>query len=96
MPDQMPLIPDDPNWRDGECEWGHDDIDQCDECGGCSECGTCYCGDDDDGRTLTPTEVKMEFLQALSEGKKVIPAGPICEGFSYETGCPGHETEPTK
>lgn len=53
MPDQMPLIPDDPNWGDGECEWGHDDIDQCDGCGGCTQCGSCHCYDDDDEEILS-------------------------------------------
>lgn len=27
------------------------------------------------------------------EGKKVLPFGPACEGFSYESGCPGHEAK---
>jgi len=26
----------------------------------------------------------------LHNGKKVLPLGEPCEGFSYETGCPGH------
>ncbi len=27
------------------------------------------------------------------EGKKVIPIGPECKGFSYEKGCPGHPVD---
>lgn len=36
--------------------------------------------------------VKERFRIMEFEGKKVIPLNdPPCEGFSYETGCPGHE-----
>jgi hypothetical protein len=39
----------------------------------------------------TVSDVKDYFLNALAEGKKVIPIGEPCEGFSYITGCPGHD-----
>lgn len=29
------------------------------------------------------------------KGRKVLPFGEPCEGFSYETGCPGHPIEET-
>lgn len=48
------------------------------------------CVTDDDGRTMTPEQVKREFIKLLGEGKRVIPYGKPCEGFSYQTGCPGH------
>ncbi len=38
-------------------------------------------------------EAKDFFLDRIAEGKKVIPIGEKCDGFSYETGCPGHEEE---
>jgi len=45
---------------------------------------------DDDGRKLTADEAKDMLLDQLVLGRKVLPYGQ-CEGFSYETGCPGHE-----
>lgn len=46
----------------------------------------------DDGKKLTPFEAREMLFQALAEGKVVLPCGP-CEGFSFQAGCPGHETE---
>lgn len=37
--------------------------------------------------------VKKWFKKQQEEGKRVIPFGEKCEGFNYETGCPGHEEE---
>lgn len=31
----------------------------------------------------------MELQRHL--GRKVVPIGDKCEGFNYESGCPGHE-----
>ena len=45
----------------------------------------------DDGHTMTPQEVKLEFLNALSEGKKVIPMDSSCDNFDFQKGCLGHE-----
>lgn len=45
----------------------------------------------DDGSTLTPDEVREYFMDELAKGRRVIPFGKPCEGFSYETGCPSHE-----
>jgi len=37
-----------------------------------------------------PGRVVREYLRIqLAHGKKVLPIGE-CEGFSFETGCPGH------
>lgn len=35
-------------------------------------------------------ELKQKFKIYQFEGKKVIPIGEPCEGFSYIDGCPGH------
>lgn len=43
----------------------------------------------DDGRPMSATEAKTELLNQLSMGRKLLPCGK-CDGFSYETGCPGH------
>lgn len=41
----------------------------------------------------TVADVKNYFVESLKEGKRVLPFGEPCEGFSYETGCPGHELQ---
>ncbi len=39
-----------------------------------------------------PTEtIKDWFRKYLKDGLKVLPMSKDCEGFSYQTGCPGHE-----
>ena len=42
---------------------------------------------------LSPQEVENHFWDLHSKGIKVIPIGEPCEGFSYQTGCPGHEVQ---
>lgn len=42
---------------------------------------------------IPPEKLKVLFRIMDFEGKKVIPIGKACEGFSYETGCPGHLIE---
>lgn len=42
----------------------------------------------------TVVGVKEWFRIKEFEGVKVIPIGDRCEGFSDETGCPGHEITP--
>lgn len=39
----------------------------------------------------TADHVKEQFRIYDFESKKVIPFNDPCDGFSYETGCPGHE-----
>ena len=50
------------------------------------------CVTDDNGKTLTPQEVKRAFLNELAEGHIYLPMGD-CEGFDYQKGCPGHPYE---
>jgi hypothetical protein len=49
-----------------------------------------------DGGIFTADELKAEFVELLAQGKRVIPFGKPCEGFSYQTGCPGHDVEEPK
>lgn len=44
----------------------------------------------EDGTFLTSAEVRDHFLEQLAMGRRVVPFGKPCEGFSYQTGCPGH------
>lgn len=49
-----------------------------------------------DGTKCTAEEAMDHLLDALAQGKEVLPFGPPCEGFDYAgNGCPGHDTEPT-
>lgn len=47
---------------------------------------------DDAGKLLSPRQARESLLDELAKGRKVLPTGP-CEGFSFETGCPGHKTK---
>ncbi len=40
---------------------------------------------------MTAFDLQAEFWKMHLDGKKVMPISQACEGFSYETGCPGHE-----
>jgi hypothetical protein len=40
---------------------------------------------------MTATEGKLFLMECLQKGWEVLPLGQPCEGFSYQTGCPGHE-----
>lgn len=48
------------------------------------------CVTDEDGRILTPSQVKMRFLNEIAKGRKVIPMDPTCDNFDYQKGCQGH------
>lgn len=48
--------------------------------------------DDETGRVLSGAEAREHLLDCLEAGKKVLPCSSECEGFDYQTGCPGHET----
>ena len=49
---------------------------------------------EDNGAEWTDKMVRDYFKKCLSEGKKVLPmSDSACEGFSYQTGCPGHEVK---
>ena len=43
----------------------------------------------DNGKDCTDKEARDYLKECLDEGYKVIPFGE-CEGFDYQTGCPGH------
>lgn len=45
----------------------------------------------DDGRKASADEAKEHLMDAIAKGYEVLPMGSPCEGFSYQTGCPGHE-----
>ena len=44
-----------------------------------------------DGVPVPAREARLYLLDQLSLGRKQLPVGPMCEGFSFEKGCPGHE-----
>lgn len=43
-----------------------------------------------EANNMTIDAVKEQFKIYQFEGKRVIPLGDPCEGFSYIDGCPGH------
>lgn len=44
------------------------------------------------GRACTADEAKDHLLEALAQGKEVLPFGPPCAGFDFSGGgCPGHD-----
>lgn len=45
----------------------------------------------ENGTRMTANEAREWLMDQLAMGRKVIPFGKPCDGFSYETGCPGHE-----
>lgn len=44
----------------------------------------------EDGKYLSPHHAREALMDALAEGKELLPMGD-CEGFDHKTGCPGHE-----
>jgi hypothetical protein len=45
-----------------------------------------------DGKPCASVEEYRSVLaDLLADGIKHLPMGKPCEGFSYETGCPGHD-----
>jgi hypothetical protein len=46
---------------------------------------------DDKGGFLDADAAREALLDNLEAGHKYLPVGPACDGFSYETGCPGHD-----
>lgn len=45
------------------------------------------------GLPLSANEAREYLYDCLAEGKSVLPFGEPCEGFDYQKGCPGHETQ---
>lgn len=49
---------------------------------------------DDTGRPLSAEEAQEHLYDCLAKGWRVLPlTGTPCNGFSYETGCPGHPVD---
>lgn len=46
----------------------------------------------DDGRILTPAEVREEFERLAKDGVRFMPFGE-CDGFDPVLGCPGHAND---
>lgn len=46
---------------------------------------------DDKGDFLDADAAREALLDQLEAGHRHIPVGPACDGFSYLTGCPGHD-----
>lgn len=44
----------------------------------------------------TTDQMRNHFMDQLSMGREVLPFSDACEGFSYKTGCPGHEVVETE
>lgn len=47
----------------------------------------------EDGQRKPGRYVRDWLRLQLANGKRVLPMGDPCEGFSYLTGCPGHPVE---
>ena len=46
----------------------------------------------DDGKPFeNVTQLKQALQMELDKGRRVLPMSDECEGFDYQTGCPGHE-----
>lgn len=51
----------------------------------------------DDGTPRSGSYVRDWLKLQQAKGRRVLPmCDPPCEGFSYETGCPGHPCEETE
>lgn len=51
---------------------------------------------DDGQRYRDVRELRHALTEELAQGHKVLPTGAPCEGWSYETGCPGHVAPATR
>lgn len=49
------------------------------------------CVTNNDGKRLNRDEIFDWLCNELAQGRRVVPMGKKCEGFDYQTGCPGHE-----
>ena len=49
--------------------------------------------DPETGKAITKEELFEKLCDELIAGHRKMPIGEPCDGFSYETGCPGHEHE---
>lgn len=44
----------------------------------------------DDGRSMSAAEIRDALYDELAKGHRVLPMSQDCEGFDFQTGCPGH------
>lgn len=49
---------------------------------------------DNDGKQMSPEMAREALFDALAKGWRLLPCGD-CEGFDYQTGCPGHKQKET-
>ena len=47
---------------------------------------------DDNGNYLDGHNARLALKLEQARGRRVLPYGE-CEGFDYQTGCPGHEVK---
>lgn len=45
----------------------------------------------EDGSTMTGPQVRDWLRLQLAHGKRLLPCADNCEGFDFQTGCPGHD-----
>lgn len=45
---------------------------------------------DDNGKPMTPDQVRNALMDELAKGHEVIPLGE-CDNFDYKKGCMGHD-----
>jgi len=45
---------------------------------------------DDEGRELSDAKSRAWLKEQKAMGRRVLPMAANCEGFDYQTGCPGH------
>ena len=45
---------------------------------------------EDNGAEWTDAMVRKYLQECIDKGWKLLPLGKECEGYSHETGCPGH------
>lgn len=48
---------------------------------------------DENGNEVSDKEARIYIDECLAKGWKVIPMSDNCEGFNYQTGCPGHKID---
>lgn len=46
------------------------------------------------GAPVTGYQARQYLLAQQAKGVRVLPVGEPCAGFSYQTGCPGHQEAP--
>ncbi len=47
----------------------------------------------EDGEHRPAREIREWLKLQIAKGRRVLPFGEPCEGWNYQTGCPGHPHE---